>query len=120
SRSASPSATRSRKTKDIIMRIFSRSLTAAAATLAFPALAAAQAVPPPLSINFGTYVSVVAGLASGIVSGALVQNHQATSVPALIARQAGVSDFQQPLVSAPGIPSELQLLGIAPTPTIVR
>ena len=95
------------------MRTTLRPLTAAA-LLALPSLAAAQ------TINFGTYVSLGDSLASGFVSGALVQNHQATSVPALLARQAGAADFQQPLVSAPGIPAELQLVALAPVPTIVR
>jgi len=86
----------------------------AAAVLALPSLAGAQ------TINFGTYVSVGDSLAAGFVSGSLVQTHQATSVPALLARQAAVADFQQPLVSTPGIPSELQLVSLVPTPTLVR
>jgi lysophospholipase L1-like esterase len=84
---------------------------------ALPAAAGAQA---PQTPNFATYVSVGDSLAAGFVSGALVETHQANSVPALLARQAAASDFQQPLITAPGIPPELSLEGLLPLPTIVR
>lgn len=97
------------------MRPASRLTSALGLLLALPALCAAQAAP-----NFGTYVSIGDSLAAGFVSGSLVENHQASSVPALLARQGGAADFQQPLVSQPGIPAELTLVSLVPTPTLVR
>lgn len=70
------------------------------------------------SISFGTYVSVGDSLAAGVVSGSLVETHQARSVPALIARQARVADFQLPLVGEPGIPPELALVNLLPVAVI--
>src|SRR5204862_2268242 len=62
--------------------------------------------------------SVGASLAAGFESNSLVVTHQNRSVPAFIARQAGVQGFQQPLVSEPGIPPELTLVSLVPTPLI--
>ena len=52
--------------------------------------------------NFGSYVSIGDSLAAGFESGSLVETHQVNSVPAHLARAAGVSDFQLPLVGEPG------------------
>src|SRR6185369_16533251 len=52
--------------------------------------------------------------------GGLVNAHQVTSVPALLARQGAAPDFQMPLMSPPGIPAELTLVSLVPVPTIVR
>jgi lysophospholipase L1-like esterase len=79
-----------------------------------PALCTAQAP------SFGTYVAIGDSLSAGFVSGSLAENHQANSVPALLARQGGAADFQQPLVTQPGIPPELTLVGLSPSPTLVR
>jgi lysophospholipase L1-like esterase len=68
--------------------------------------------------NFNTYVSVGDSLAAGFESNALVETHQNRSVPFLIARQAGVQGFQQPLISEPGIPPELTLVSLVPAPLI--
>ena len=68
--------------------------------------------------NFNTYVSVGDSLAAGFESNALVETHQNRSVPFLIARQAGVQGFQQPLISEPGIPVELTLVSLVPAPLI--
>jgi lysophospholipase L1-like esterase len=70
--------------------------------------------------NFGTFVAIGDSLAAGTVSSSLVETHQRNSVPALIARQAGVTDFQLPLVSEPGIPPELALTSLLPSPIIAR
>ncbi|HEY2942031.1 MAG TPA: SGNH/GDSL hydrolase family protein, partial [Vicinamibacteria bacterium] len=53
-------------------------------------------------------------LTAGISNGALVETHQRRSYPALIAAQAGVSAFEQPLISEPGIPTELTLVTLIP------
>src|SRR5882672_2152864 len=84
--------------------------------LAAAALAAATRA--DAQTNFTTYVSVVAGLSTGFESNALVETHQNRSVPFLIARQAGVQGFQQPLISEPGIPPELTLVTLVPAPLI--
>ena len=60
---------------------------------------------PARPISFTAYYSIGDSLAAGFESGSLVETHQRVSAPALIARQAGVTDFQLPLVSEPGIPS---------------
>jgi len=83
-----------------------------AACVALLGLAAAS--PAGAQTNFTTYVSVGDSLAAGFESGSLVETHQTRSVPALIARQAGVQNFQQPLVSEPGIPAELTLVTLVP------
>jgi lysophospholipase L1-like esterase len=86
-----------------------------AVLLALPAAAAAQTQP-----SFATYVSIGDSLAAGFVSGGLVETHQVNSVPALLARQGAAPDFQMPLVTQPGIPAELTLAGLVPTPSILR
>jgi lysophospholipase L1-like esterase len=68
--------------------------------------------------SFTTYVALGDSLGAGVANGSLVETHQRNSYPALIARQAGVASFEQPLVSEPGIPPELQLLTLLPAPLI--
>jgi lysophospholipase L1-like esterase len=87
-------------------------------TLLAAAFLGAAAVRADAQTNFTTYVSVGDSLAAGFESGSLVETHQNRSAPALIARQAGVQGFQQPLVSEPGIPPELTLLSLVPVPVI--
>lgn len=65
-------------------------------------------------VNFNDYVSVGDSLAAGFSSGSLVETHQRNSVPALLARQAGLPRFEQPTVSEPGIPVELTLVTLSP------
>ena len=78
------------------------------------------AVPAQAQIAFSTYVSIGDSLAAGYESGSLVKTHQVNSVPALLARQAGVSGFQMPLISEPGIPPELTLVSLSSSlPVIV-
>ena len=88
-------------------------------TLLLAALAAA-ALPAPLraQTSLSVYVSVGDSLAAGASNASLVETHQRTSVPALIARQAQVAGFELPLVGEPGIPSELALVTLVPVPTI--
>ena len=86
-------------------------LLAALAAAALPASLGAQT-------SLSVYVSVGDSLAAGASNASLVETHQRTSVPALIARQAQVAGFEQPLVGEPGIPSELALLTLVPVPTI--
>ena len=71
------------------------------------------------SANFTTFVAIGDSYGAGIESGSLNLNHQPFSWPAVIARQAGVADFQQPLVTFPGIGSELQLVDILRFPPTI-
>jgi lysophospholipase L1-like esterase len=89
-----------------------------ALSLLAAAALAATAVRADAQTNFTTYVSVGDSLAAGFESNSLVETHQNRSVPALIARQAGVQGFQQPLISEPGIPPELTLVSLVPAPLI--
>lgn len=84
------------------------------------AVLAAALVPAPARAqsSLSVYVSLGDSLAAGFSNGSLVETHQRTSVPALIARQAEVAGFEQPLVGEPGIPPELALVRLAPAPTI--
>jgi lysophospholipase L1-like esterase len=61
------------------------------------------------SANFTNYVSAGDSLTAGYQSNSLLDVSQKNSYPAIIARQAGVADFEQPLVSPPGIPGVLVL-----------
>ena len=71
------------------------------------------------SADFTRFVAIGDSYGAGVESGSLNQNHQPFSWPAVIARQAGVADFQQPLVSFPGIGPELQLVDIIKFPPTI-
>lgn len=79
------------------------------------------ALPAPLlaQASLTVYVSVGDSLAAGVSNGSLVETHQRNSVPALIARQAAMAGFEQPLVAEPGIPPELALSRLSPAPLVV-
>ncbi len=64
--------------------------------------------------QYNKYVAVGDSLTAGYMSGGLVETFQKNSYPALIARQIGISDFEQPLVSEPGIPALLHLVNLTP------
>jgi len=53
--------------------------------------------------DFSRFVAVGNSLTAGYQSGALTQEHQKYSFPKMIATQAGVSAFNQPLLRYPGI-----------------
>jgi lysophospholipase L1-like esterase len=63
-------------------------------------------------------VAVGDSLAAGFSDGSLVVHHQRNSVPAHLARQMGIADFQQPEIADPGLPPELVLVNL--TPVIAR
>ena len=79
----------------------------ALATASCAAVASAQT-------NFTSYVALGDSLTAGFSNASLVETHQRRSYPALLARQAAVSAFEQPLVSEPGIPPELALVSLIP------
>jgi lysophospholipase L1-like esterase len=68
------------------------------------------------SADFTRYVAIGDSLTAGFMSGSLNQPSQQNSYPVLIFRQAtGLNTgFEQPLVSAPGIPAALELRSLAP------
>lgn len=74
--------------------------------------------------DFARYVALGDSLTAGVVSYGLEESNQKGSFPALLAKQAGVPVFQQPTVSAPGMPLTLELKGLpltsqGPSPVIV-
>ena len=69
--------------------------------------------------DFTRFVVIGDSYGAGIESGSLNVNHQQLSWPAVIARQAGAPDFQQPLVSFPGIGPELQLVDVIHFPPTI-
>jgi len=80
------------------------------------ALAVATAVAAVAQVDFTRYVAIGDSLTAGYMSSGLVQSSQVNSYPALIHRQAtgGDAGFQQPLVSAPGIPALFHLVSLSP------
>lgn len=89
-------------------------------TLLVLLLVAGSTVAPALaqdtgSANFTSFVALGDSLTQGFSNGGVFEGVQVNSYPALIARQAGVGDgFEQPTVSAPGIPGLLQLQSLRP------
>ncbi len=82
------------------------------------ALALLSAVPmwaaPRGKADFTRYVALGDSYGAGVSSNSLVDAHQRYGYVAVLARQAGAPNFQQPMVSQPGIGPELQLLHIRP------
>jgi len=72
------------------------------------------AAPARAQANFTSYVALGDSLTAGFSNGSLVRSHQLKSYPALLAQQAGVATFEQPLISQPGIPTELALVTLTP------
>lgn len=67
------------------------------------------------SADFSRYVAMGDSLTAAFSSGGLVDAVQTVSYPSLVHRQAtGGGGFEQPLVSAPGIPPLLQLVSLQP------
>jgi lysophospholipase L1-like esterase len=84
------------------------------AVLVLSVAVAMSAAPIAAQTNFTSYVALGDAFTAGFSNGSLVEAHQRRSYPALLARQAGVSGFEQPLVSDPGIPTELTLVSLVP------
>jgi lysophospholipase L1-like esterase len=84
------------------------------AVAAFAVTVLSAAGPAHAQTSFSTYVALGDSLTAGFSNGSLVQTHQRNSYPALLARQAAVTGFEQPLVSEPGIPTELALISLVP------
>ena len=65
--------------------------------------------------NFTKYVAMGDSYGAGYGSGCLVARHQAFAGPNILARQIGITDFQQPTISDPGIPTCNALLSLVPS-----
>ena len=89
-----------------------RALAFAAAALLLAGGAGAQVSGG--AANFARIVAIGDSYGAGVVNASVVATHQRVSFPALFAAQAGKTDFQQPLVSEPGISPELALLSLSP------
>jgi hypothetical protein len=65
--------------------------------------------------NFTKYVAIGSSLTAGMQNAALYESAQIYSYPNLIAQQVGIVDFQQPIISDPGIGGRLRLTSFTPT-----
>lgn len=65
------------------------------------------------------YVALGDSISAGYQDGGLVIDFQNESFPKLISNQLGISDFQQPLISQPGIPPVLVIKSLYPSIEIV-
>lgn len=88
-------------------------VAALAASLTIPAFAARGRA------DFSRYVALGDSFGAGVSNSSLLQRHQEVSYPAIIARQAGAPDFQQPLVGEPGIGPELRLFNVVSFPPVI-
>lgn len=64
-----------------------------------------------------SYVAIGNSLTAGLQNNSLYESSQKYSFPALIARQGGVEDFQQPLIQDPGIPGRMRIDKLDPFTT---
>jgi lysophospholipase L1-like esterase len=63
--------------------------------------------------DFSKYVALGDSLTAGYSSGGLAKMYQDNSYPALLAKQFGIANFQQPTISDPGIPAVLFLQALS-------
>lgn len=96
-----------------------RSFARIAAVLLLTVLVALPTFAARGTADFTRFVAIGDSYGAGLESGSVNVNHQAFSWPAIIARQAGAPDFQQPLVSFPGIGPELQLVDVIKFPPTI-
>ena len=57
-------------------------------------------------------------MTAGFASASMMDWYQDRSYPAVLAQQAGVSTFEQPYISEPGIGPIFELVSLAPVPVI--
>ena len=82
-------------------------------TLLLGLVAALAAGAASAQVDFSRYVALGDSYCAGMSNLSLLQSFQANSYPAILARQIGASGtFEQPLISDPGIPAELQLTAL--------
>ncbi|HYN43646.1 MAG TPA: hypothetical protein VE129_17850, partial [Thermoanaerobaculia bacterium] len=73
------------------------------------------AAPAAAQADFSKFVVVGASVDSGFIDSCWVKHGQTDSWPAIFARQAGVSGFQQPIIGEPGLGPCQILTSLAPT-----
>lgn len=91
------------------MNRLQRTACALALALVLPAAGFAQG-----SASFTKVVAIGDSWGMGVSSGSIVVTHQQESFPAQFAEAVGITDFQQPLVTVPGIGPELKLVSLSP------
>lgn len=90
-----------------------RTLVRTVASLCAAFVLATMWTPATSGQDFSQYVAIGDSLGAGFLNGGLVDDAQERSYPALIARQAGVGQFDMPLISDPGIPPLLAIQGFS-------
>jgi hypothetical protein len=83
--------------------------------LALAVALAVSASPAAAQADFTKFVVVGASVDSGFIDSCWVKHGQTDSWPAILARQAGVSGFQQPIIGEPGLGPCQILTSLAPT-----
>jgi lysophospholipase L1-like esterase len=81
--------------------------------LAVSVVALLAALPASAQLDFTRYVALGDSLTAGFAHNGLADCYQLHSYPAVLANQAGASNFEMPLVSPPGIPPVLKLVSLA-------
>lgn len=76
---------------------------------------AVTASPAAAQADFSRFVVVGASVDSGFIDSCWVKHGQTDSWPAILARQAGVTSFQQPIIGEPGLGPCQILTSLAPT-----
>jgi lysophospholipase L1-like esterase len=77
------------------------------------------AAPAMAQADFTMYVSLGDSVTAGFASGSLMDWYQDRSYPAKIAELEAGTNFEQPLVSQPGIGPILELVHLVPSPVIM-
>jgi hypothetical protein len=77
-----------------------------------------SAAPTMAQVDLSNYVALGDSMTAGFASASMMHWYQDRSYPAVLARQAGVDDFEQPYISEPGIGPIYELVSLAPTPVI--
>ncbi len=88
-------------------------------TISAISLVALLAVAPAMAqVDLSNYVALGDSMTAGFASASMMDWYQDRSYPAVLALQAGVSDFEQPYISEPGIGPIFELVSLAPQPVI--
>jgi hypothetical protein len=76
------------------------------------------AAPAMAQVDLSNYVALGDSMTAGFASASMMNWYQDRSYPAILAQQAGASDFEQPYISEPGIGPIFELVSLAPQPVI--
>lgn len=86
-----------------------------ASVLLVAGLLSVLALPAAAQVDMSKFVVVGASVDAGFTDSCWVKHGQLDSWPAIFARQAGTSDFQQPIINEPGLGPCQILSSLAPT-----